>query len=132
MVLFGGETALFNPATATNELWFYFFDNSTWEFQNVSRLSEVPPPRLRHTAITTTDTMMIFGGHNNQTTFNDLWLYKFTSGSWKELHSKSAVSPSPRYDHTVVLSGRRITYGMDGVAKHIDGVAWRLRKLRCA
>jgi len=69
--------------------------------------------------------MIIFGGHNNQTTFNDLWLYNFTSRRWKELHSKSAVSPSPRYDHTVVLSGRRM-YLFFGVLRLANGVTVQL------
>jgi hypothetical protein len=32
MVLFGGETSLLNPNTATNQMWFYFFGSSSFPF----------------------------------------------------------------------------------------------------
>lgn len=52
--------------------------NRFGECSSDARLFDSFRPRVRHSAVVWKDSMIIFGGHDNATTFSDLWLYNFS------------------------------------------------------
>lgn len=80
MTIFGG----FVEGERTNEIFRYYFKDNRWE--KVTVLGKVQPcPRASHSAIVYGDTMIIFGGKDEENNkLNDLWSFNFTTYQWEE------------------------------------------------
>ncbi|WP_455392935.1 Kelch repeat-containing protein [[Eubacterium] cellulosolvens] len=96
VVLFGGCGG---SGKDNNETWVYDLSDNRW--QNKSLLNPTPTtyPSTRYTegftSIWGTDKVMIFGGKNFPTYYNDIWIYDVSANSWIE-KKPTGVKPSPR------------------------------------
>ncbi|CAE6931401.1 gefF, partial [Symbiodinium sp. CCMP2456] len=78
--VYGG--AEYSPETFRNGVWTYSWSDNTW-----SRLSDISPPpaRYAHTAISTSSSMLVYGGViEGQTVgqYDCLWQFSYESQSW--------------------------------------------------
>jgi hypothetical protein len=96
-----------------------------------------PAARSRHTAVVLNDTILIFGGRDeNGNALNDLWLLDLNlsqnSGAWKKL--SPATSPGARYGHVAGLAksdraeALMVVHGGRNASGHIDesNTIWEL------
>jgi N-acetylneuraminic acid mutarotase len=75
MVIFGG----FVDGERTNDIYRYYFKDNKWEKVAVLGM-DAPLPRAGHSALVYADSMVIFGGRDEDNNkLNDLWLFNFTS-----------------------------------------------------
>jgi Rab9 effector protein with kelch motifs len=76
MVIFGG----FLPnGERTNDIFMYYFKENKWEKVSVLGL-DLPRPRAGHSALVFGDSMVIFGGRDEESNkLNDIWVFNFTS-----------------------------------------------------
>jgi N-acetylneuraminic acid mutarotase len=76
IVVFGG----FLPnGEKTNDIYMYYFKENKWEKVSVLGL-DLPKSRAGHSAIVFGDSMVIFGGRDEDSNkMNDIWVFNFTS-----------------------------------------------------
>ncbi len=76
MVIFGGFSS---DGERSNCLYRYYFKDNKWE--KVSVLGqEAPVPRAGHSALIFGDSMVIFGGRDEDSNkLNDIWIFNFTT-----------------------------------------------------
>jgi N-acetylneuraminic acid mutarotase len=85
MLIFGGFV---DGGERTNELWRFFFATNTWEL--IVSKEKVPTPRAGHSALLRGDTMVIFGGcDQDNEKLNDIWVYNIKASTWQEIHVES-------------------------------------------
>jgi len=77
-----------------------------WEEVDTKGVS--PPPRYSHTAVMWTDKMVIFGGERSAHSFGDVWFFHFEDSMWEYIAPQGSLAPSPRFDHTAVVSGDKM------------------------
>jgi len=107
LVVYGGsdDTTLFGDVA--------LFDTAQrgW-LGNVHITGPAPPSRRLHTAVVATlhgePCMVVFGGYNGRTAFNDLHVLKLNTMSWAAPPAASGTPPSPRFGHTAVVRGRHM------------------------
>jgi N-acetylneuraminic acid mutarotase len=101
MLVFGGFTGG-GIDLYLNDLWAYQPASNSWTQLSPSG-SPPSPGRYYPTAAwdAADSQMLIFGGYNAGTLFNDLWAYQPASNSWTQL-SPSGSPPSPRLGPTSV------------------------------
>jgi len=107
MFIFGGKGvagAMYNDV--------YFLDLVEWIWVPVATLSTGPVPRLFHSSTLVGRKLVIHGGWNGVTIFNDMWIFNTDSFGWMQPKT-SGFAPSPRYGHTLTLSpdGRLFVFG---------------------
>ena len=94
MVIFGG----FVEGERTNSIYRYYFNDNKWEKVAVLGI-EQPSNRAGHSAIVYNDTMVIFGGRDEDNNkLNDIWSFNFTNYQWEYIEATSP--PLPRSGHT--------------------------------
>ena len=117
MVVFGG----FLPnGERTNDIYMYFFKENKWEKVSVLGL-DLPKARAGHSAIVFGDSMVIFGGRDEEANkLNDIWVFNFTSYQWEEIHAYDP--PVPRSGHSACLYKDMMLVfgGMFEVTKELD------------
>lgn len=81
MLVFGGT----NPYYVYNDL--YSLDLNAYTWSKLSPGGTLPLPRWNHTAIynPTDSSMVVFGGRNPSTRFNDLWKLDLNTLTWTEI-----------------------------------------------
>jgi len=100
--VFGGNT----KRGLSNDI--FRFDCSTQQWSQVLNVSGSPPsPRDRHTMVSVSGKLWVFGGHTDETEFmNDLFSYDPKRKRWTKHYSKTP--PQPRYEHCATALGARM------------------------
>lgn len=101
-VLFGGAAA--NGAMFFNDVHMLNFSTHTWTLVTAQNS---PPTRLAHSSVVWRNQMVIFGGENCCTNFNDVWMLSFNmslaTGLWTQMNATNA--PPARWFHCSTVSG---------------------------
>ena len=96
LVLFGGhnETAYFK------DTWTFDLSTNAWTQKSPSYS---PASRAGHTAAydASTGTVVLFGGDNGQSVFNDTWAYNASSNAW--ISKLAAAGPSARSGQSMIF-----------------------------
>ena len=101
MVIFGG---FINGGERTNSLYRYFFKDNKWEKIQVMGSQPVPSPRAGHSAILWGDTMVVFGGRDEDNRkLSDVWAFNMNSYVWEPFESEAGEPPIPRSGHSACL-----------------------------
>eukprot|EP00743_Colponemidia_sp_Colp-15_P008824 GILK01009631.1.p1 GENE.GILK01009631.1~~GILK01009631.1.p1 ORF type:complete len:1183 (+),score=174.25 GILK01009631.1:226-3549(+) len=100
----------------TQELYRFFPSNSSWSLMEGSSQSFRPTARFGHGSVVWSHYMFVFGGSDNRTCFNDLWLLHVQGSqtdlittppmTWTRLlpvSPSSSPTPSPRAFHSQLL-----------------------------
>lgn len=120
MVIFGGFTS---DGERSNDLYRYHFKDNKWE--RVSVLGQdAPAPRAGHSALVFGDSMVIFGGRDQDSNkLNDIWIFNFSTYQWEEIViTDEELKPSPRSGHSACLyKDMMIVFGgIHEVTKELD------------
>ncbi len=106
-ILFGGK----NDSTSLGDTWSYDDSTNTW-----TNMSPSLSPSYRHGHSMVYDKysnkVVLFGGDNGSSSFNDTWSYDLQTNTWNELYPSNA--PSPRYFHQMVYHsyfGKVVLFG---------------------
>ena len=111
MILFGGWLG----QSRADDTWIFNCSTDEWTqvFPDVS-----PGPRMSPNMVfdTTSNTAVMFGGIGNDVTYDDTWMYNFTSNTWTEM--TISEHPCGRYgqcmifdpvrDRTLLFSGNSV------------------------
>lgn len=118
MLIFGG----FVNGERVNDIYRYYFKENKWEkVQNLGEQS--PSPRAGHSAIIYGDSMIIFGGTDEEKDkLNDTWEFNLTNNQWRKLEASDP--PLPRSGHSACLyKDLMIIFGgIFEVTKELDDV----------
>eukprot|EP01119_Soliformovum_irregulare_P016282 TRINITY_DN4691_c0_g1_i3.p1 TRINITY_DN4691_c0_g1~~TRINITY_DN4691_c0_g1_i3.p1 ORF type:complete len:863 (-),score=257.83 TRINITY_DN4691_c0_g1_i3:309-2897(-) len=104
MFIFGGSS----DASFHNDVHRYFFPTKTWQRIDVRGIP--PTPRSRQTGILFRDTfLLIWGGSDAKTFFNDTHLFNMATSTWEDLTDLRLMldAPSARRDHSACLGEKR-------------------------
>jgi hypothetical protein len=111
MVVFGGR----NLATGRNDTWSLAFAGTpTWS--ELTPAGTLPPIRSLHSAVDDVprDRMVIYGGHDGATIYNDLWSLNLVGvPSWTPI-TPAGPMPTAHYAHQAIydpLRERMVTFG---------------------
>jgi N-acetylneuraminic acid mutarotase len=101
------------PSTATS--------GGTW---TAVTNTSAPTARLSHSAVWTGTEMVIWGGVNGTTEYDDGARYNPTGDAWTSVTTASA--PTPRFAHSAIFTGSRMIVwgGNDGAAALGDGATY--------
>lgn len=96
----------------------------TWLEVEVDTTSSSPPPSARslHTTSMCNDCMFVFGGFDGVERRNDMYVFNFTTKTWRLVDNATGSPPTPRDRHTSVVY-RNCLYifgGFDGHARTND------------
>ncbi|CAK9275861.1 unnamed protein product [Sphagnum jensenii] len=94
-------------------------DTENQEWSNESFLGHCPSPRSLHTATCVGDKIVVFGGHEDNSAKNDVYILDTVTHRWTK-PKVFGTPPSPRCAHSAVLiDGERILIygGRDSMAK---------------
>jgi hypothetical protein len=109
LVAFGGYTG----AAYLNELWSYSVVSGTW-----NQLTPTGgPPTIRGympgVYMPASGTMLVYGGYNGSTRPNELWEYKISTNTWRQI-TWAGTPSAGRSDHIAIcqtVSGSMIIHG---------------------
>jgi len=111
MLVFGGYTG----ASWVNDLWSYNISSNTWVQLNPP--NPLPSARAGHTAVyvSSSNSMLVFGGYNGASWLNDLWSYNISSNTWSQLNPPNPLPPG-RFGHVAIYdsSNSMFIFGGDG------------------
>jgi N-acetylneuraminic acid mutarotase len=97
MVIFGG----FVDGERTNAMYRYYFKDNKWE-KIIVHGRDRPVPRAGHSAVVHNDSMIIFGGRDEENNkLNDLWLFNFSTYFWEHIDLPNA--PLGRSGHSASI-----------------------------
>lgn len=96
----------------------YFLDLVEWVWIKVNPLSEGPCARMSHAAELVGRRIVVHGGWDGASTFNDLWLFNTDSFTWMQPKT-TGFGPTPRFGHSITYSdtGSLILFGGCCLAK---------------
>ena len=97
MVIFGG---FIEGAERTNSLYRYYFKDNKWEKIQVL-CSDRPSPRAGHSAVMNSDSMVVFGGRDEEAKSNELWLFSLSSYKWEYVDTED--KPVGRSGHSAQI-----------------------------
>ncbi len=109
-ILFGGNIG---SGSYSNQL--YYYDPSTNIWSQPSITGSLPSAREDHLAVWDTlgNRMLMFGGWNGSTFFQDLWSFSPSTNTWTQLPNNTTL-PQPRDEHAGVWDGSKmIMFGGD-------------------
>lgn len=120
LYVFGGKSA-----EELNDLWSYDLEAGAWFRVGVEG---GPAPRLGHNAVWDANQarLVVFGGQQGNTFFNDTWAFDPEAGSWSELPSGNRT-PAARYGAGAALGGEDsllVTHGFTFEGRFDD--TWQL------
>jgi len=96
----------------------------TWLEVEVDTTSSSPPPSARslHTASLWNDCMFVFGGFDGVERRNDMYVFNFTTKTWRVVDNATGSPPTPRDRHSSVVyrNSLYIFGGFDGHARTND------------
>jgi len=82
IVIFGGFST---DGERSNDLYRYYFRDNKWEKISVLGI-DFPVPRAGHSAIVFGDSMVVFGGRDEDSNkLNDIWVFNFSTYQWEEI-----------------------------------------------
>eukprot|EP00891_Asterochloris_glomerata_P001316 jgi/Astpho2/1316/Aster-06188 len=119
-ILFGGCGRRDGKAQAFNDLHLCDVSNpDEYKWSTVHAVNS-PPPRARHTATMLDQSkMLIFGGVNHRTRYDDLWMLNLVEKSWTQV-KPDGKGPAARAHHSATKCGNKIFvfggYGGNGRA----------------
>lgn len=96
MYIFGGRAG---PECPFNDL--YSLDRS-WKWIKIlfnNNPEDIPRGRWRHTTNVVGHHVILFGGRNKDTVFNDTFVLNLETMVWTEIKSEGEI-PAPRYSHS--------------------------------
>jgi len=97
MVLFGGK----DSSSTFNNISLFSLETDTWAL--AAPAGTLPQKRYAHSAVVSAQNMMVvFGGRNQTTFFNDIAVYDLVANKWV-LKSISGSAPKARAGHTAVV-----------------------------
>jgi len=96
ILVFGGYSDF--QGTRTNDFWILSTDKLEWE--RISPIGIVPPPRQGTAMVQLNEKIYLFGGRTTQEYTNDLFSYDFEAKSWHQIETKGDI-PSTRRYHTL-------------------------------
>jgi outer membrane protein assembly factor BamB len=119
LIIFGGYSAI--RGAALDDTWMVDFSSGDGTWRQHTPGATKPAPRRSATLVyqeladPPTRRMILFGGYNATTNFNDVWAFDLREGheGWSKLTPCNAP-PLPRDGHTAVYDaahGRMIVYG---------------------
>ncbi|MBI4711967.1 MAG: hypothetical protein HY762_01470 [Planctomycetes bacterium] len=106
VILFGGKLA---DGTPKNDLWWYDPADNTWTEKIPNDAIGSPVGRWSpYMTVWDGAKVIMFGGNNAGTWYNDLWWYDPTGNTWTEKITNGAVSsPSTRESFSMIWDGAR-------------------------
>ncbi|HNT35845.1 MAG TPA: kelch repeat-containing protein, partial [bacterium] len=115
MIVFGGMNQVGRVTNYFNDLWALSMIQGSEAWNQIDTKGTLPAVRESHSAIYDpgSATMIVFGGRNGTTYFDDLWVFDFSSSSWA-LHANSGKGPTSRAGHSAVYDAaksRMLVYG---------------------
>ncbi|KAJ4443468.1 hypothetical protein ANN_05140, partial [Periplaneta americana] len=134
--IFGGYMYGINRTFISNKLYAFHYPTRFWsilptfEDFNPSRLN-LPQARYLHSAVTTDDYMLVFGGRSHYNTSNSLIAYKYSCNQWLRLLTSDVEivgsPPPPTYAHAMTLdmeSGAAFVIGGfdGGIQSHVTRI----------
>ncbi|XP_054283597.1 multiple epidermal growth factor-like domains protein 8 [Macrosteles quadrilineatus] len=138
--VFGGYMYSVNRTFISNKLYTFHYPSQTWsvlptfEEYNPPRM-QLPQPRLLHTAVSTDEYMLVFGGRSiTPTTHDSLIAYSYACNQWIRLLSKDVLSvgspPPSTYAHAMTLdpesSNTTVVYVMGGFTGGVQSHVTRI------
>eukprot|EP01028_Stygiella_incarcerata_P008860 TRINITY_DN39923_c0_g1_i1.p1 TRINITY_DN39923_c0_g1~~TRINITY_DN39923_c0_g1_i1.p1 ORF type:complete len:733 (-),score=246.01 TRINITY_DN39923_c0_g1_i1:93-2291(-) len=127
VVMFGG----FDGAKALNDLWAFDFESNGW-IRVDSVVGEPPLPRIGHVMVEFGDQgLILFGGYNGTTRFDDMFLLRTTHWpwEWEQVTIVSTDRPSARAGHAIapMSEGQWIMHGGDDGSESFSDEIWMIR-----
>jgi hypothetical protein len=93
--IFGGACCVNGPYQYFNDLW--KFNVRTSEWKKISATGPLPSPRSQHAMISIgNDKLLLIGGYNGDTVFNDAHLFDLKSKHWTPIHTIGLPFPQER------------------------------------
>lgn len=112
VVFFGGKAS----STTFNNISLFNLEKDTWAVATPG--GTLPAKRYGHSAVVSAQNMMVvFGGRNVTTYFNDIAVYNLVANKWEQ-KVVSGNAPSPRIGHTAVVDitkNQMVVFGGLGV-----------------
>ncbi|XP_074030037.1 multiple EGF like domains 8 isoform X1 [Leptinotarsa decemlineata] len=106
--VFGGVLFEKQLATVSNNLFMFNYDNKTWtKLNSLDGADHWPRPRYFHSAVTTDDYMMLFGGRMYPWNITDtLYVYSYNCNKWMNLMSDAVekVGPPPTQTYAQAMT----------------------------
>lgn len=109
---FGGYTK--KDGDYFNDVYTYDIAASTWA--SVHTLGESPQKRTDHSVCLFRDSLLVFGGFDGHTRFNDLRELHLRERRWSHITEQRSTVPRSRFGHTAVMYGHSMYVfgGWDG------------------
>jgi dynein heavy chain len=98
VVLFGGHGGVGYQRRAFNDAWVLNLDNARWH--ELTCQGNPPAPRSGHVSFAKETDMFVFGGWNNETQFNDLFMLDIENKDWSDVDLSWGV---PRWNCAIQL-----------------------------
>lgn len=131
LYVFGGEFGTSKETRFLHYRDFWSLDPATWTWESLPCTAPIPPARSGHRMAVWGDFIVLYGGFmdttGNTTYMDDLWLYSFTSRSWKKVDwmnvhtlkpsARSAFQFCPSDEGIVLYGGYCQVKGKSGVPK---------------
>jgi hypothetical protein len=118
LYLFGGlQYARVSPTrtneTHLNDLWVYIRSRNEWKFIDYGLNGWICPKQRRSACMVDgkDNNMLLFGGFDVKTFFNDLWEFDFVTEKWREIGLHGDMIPPRRYFSMSVLGGDIYLFG---------------------
>ena len=116
MIVWGGFDSSKSPSRPTNAGGRYDAVADVW---SATQLVGAPSPRAAHTAVWTGKEMIVWGGWDTETRFNDGARYNPITNEWTAI--STIGGPSPRTGHTAVWTGTEmIIWGGRNGSNYLD------------
>ena len=96
--IFGGYGGVQYQRKAFNDL--YTLDISTWKWEKLEPIGQIPEPRLGHVACVINQALLIFGGNSNNTQFNNCHMYDTSSNEWRDIELTYGI---PRWNMSAIF-----------------------------
>mmetsp|Transcript_85667 Transcript_85667/g.239358 ORF Transcript_85667/g.239358 Transcript_85667/m.239358 type:complete len:792 (+) Transcript_85667:172-2547(+) len=118
-VLWGGAVWFFGGYTKKDGDYFndvFKFDLATNHWGSVHALGDVPQKRTDHSVVLFRDSMLVYGGFDGHTRFNDLRELQLRERRWSHITTTRSPTPQSRFGHTAVMYGHSMFVfgGWDG------------------
>lgn len=107
MLVFGGRIGA-EDGPASNEVWALLNLGGAPTWQALTSAGALPSPRFGHTAVVdgANHRMIVFGGTDGTTAFDDTWALDLSTLGWSLL-TPAGAAPSPRYDASAIWDATR-------------------------
>ena len=120
-----------DPIGYNNQLCCFSPSTQVWKIAKSS--GTVPSPRHRHAITKITDNIWLYGGEDQHTGFDSLYMLNMVSLTWTQVHTHGTLSPKQRASHSfIAISNEQIV--LYGGSKNtspwlldLSSLSWRQR-----